>query len=46
MEDDRGCGSGNEDEPQGNKGDSGTGACAKGESDTGAGAKEPVVPGS
>ena len=36
VEDDRGCGSGNEDEPQGNKGESGTGA----------GAKEPVVPGS
>ena len=36
MEDDRGCGSGNEDEPQGDKGESGTGA----------GAKEPVVPGS
>ena len=36
AEDDRGCGSGNKDEPQGNQGESGTGASAK----------EPVVPGS
>jgi len=36
MKDDRGCGSGNEDEPQGDKGESGTGT----------GAKEPVTPGS
>jgi len=35
AEDDRGWGSGNEDEPQGDKGESGTGA----------GAKEPVMPG-
>ena len=35
AEDDRGCGSGNEDEPQGDKGESGTGA----------GTKEPVAPG-
>jgi len=36
AEDDRGWGSGNEDEPQGDKGESGTGT----------GAKEPVAPGS
>jgi len=36
MEDDRGCGSGNKDEPQGEKGESGTST----------GANEPVVPGS
>ena len=36
MEDDRGCGSRNEDEPQGDKSESGTGARAK----------EPVAPGS
>jgi len=36
TEDDRGCGSGNEDQPQGDKGESGTGA----------GTKESVMPGS
>jgi len=36
VEDDRGGGSGNEDEQQGDKGESGTGTVAK----------EPVVPGS
>ena len=36
MEDGHGCGSGNEDEPQGDKG----------ESDPGTSTKEPVVPGS